>query len=328
MRDIYKTSKIDQTGLFMSSQYKFDTKPQNPSWLRRHGLTLVVVGIGVFAVRQFMTVQVPFEENLPKGSIEGEQSLAEEGVPLQGDASPEALKPFLEKGYTAHLLGKKAGVLEYKLQKGDDLKLFYVIEAYPSQGFLGIKTDSSGQIVMPEIEGPAPSDNIAEGNVGVHALTLSSIEMAPPATQAYEDAGKYLAYIPMGNVNLPPIYYFADPDCANCQKAWVALLPFLQAGKVHLRVLPSGARTAPDWYTMTIDEIILSVLPKKMGGIPLEPKGNQLDKAKAYVQDIEAFLDDYNIQGYPTFIFRGPDETPVILQGYSDRLVDALGLGR
>lgn len=309
----------------MSNHYKFEEKTTK-SRLKSNGLIVLMVIAGVAGIRALSVEVAPDDVRAGQDTVVPK---AHSPAPSTASGTPEAVKPYLDKGYSAELLDVKDGVMEYKLQKEDDVKLFYVLQAFPTQGFLGFKTDSSGQVVIPELQ-PSSEEQATqqpeEGGLGVHALTLSSIDMAPPATQAFEDAGKYLAYIPMGNVNLPPVYYFADPDCPNCMKAWGVLLPFLLEGKVHLRVLPSGARVAPDWYTMTIDEIIESVLPPQLGGKAVQPKANQLDKAKTYVQDIEAFLDDYNIQGYPAFIFRGPDGTPVILQGYSDRLVDALGL--
>lgn len=266
------------------------------------------------ARREWVTeVEGPLADNVQaaKGSSEVRLRVA--------PAQVAALKPYQDKGYAVEFLGHKGGMNEYLLTKGDDQAYFYVNPASPETGILGVQTDSNGRL---NVRLPVDEGQSVGMPEQIESLTRQTFFGRSKADRVFDDAAKYLTHIPLGNLSLPPVYFFANPDCVHCAKAWKKLKAPLAEGKIHIRLLPGGSPKAALLYDQQIDDLV-RILAE---GEPLNSEAIPSPQARDFAADIAAMEEDYDLGMYPTFVFRGLDGRMLLLQGYNDQLLAALGV--
>ncbi len=134
--------------------------------------------------------------------------------------------------------------------------------------------------------------------------------------------------IPIGNLELPEVVMFADPDCVQCLSAFATLMPYLERGVLHLEVILAKSERAPFFYsaedpTRMLLEHEVDLL---LGGEGLQASVEPNATAKEWVDRNARYMESNGLSAFPTFVVRDPEGKARVYEGFSETLPVVLGL--
>lgn len=267
--------------------------------------------------------------------------------PAAEPALPEPLVKLRDEGAQMKYLGRDLGYDGWIAVQNGQEQYFYVTPD-GSAFFLGLLFNKNGRVVtfdqMQRLKGSkdpilndllnAPSQTV-EDNVPTPAADLlakkeadkaskvanktTKPDASSPAEQLFADVNNARWFV-MGNKTAPAIYTFVDPRCPHCKELLNDLKPYIDGGKVQVRVVPVGALT-PESRPMAAyllnakdaSERLTRLMAGDQTAIPTD--------STAPAKDVDANLDvllKWKFSATPITVYRGKDGTVKLLQGRAD----------
>jgi hypothetical protein len=254
-----------------------------------HGLRVVLARSG----EQFMIFDVT-----PDGSA------AVAGVPIE--MTPAQLHQVAGKAISD--LGTTHGLEGFFVRNGPQFQVFY---ATPD-----------GQSVVPGVMWDSTGKDVTRAQVAAFPGVVPTVEVeAPSASQA---ATQPLALLEstthgtIGAVSTPKVFMFMDPQCIFSVRAFQALQPYVQSGRLRLAVIPlsvldyedsgQSTRSALALLSDAPDQIVPAWQAGQVSNTPDPAAASRLAANMAVAQAL-------GLKGTPMFWWRRPDGTAAHADG-------------
>lgn len=102
----------------------------------------------------------------------------------------------------------------------------------------GLVTQGSAAAEPPAAANPAPAALPAVATAAKPALPAkTAIQPITATIFAQAEAANWISF---GSASAPVLYMVADPNCPWCKQTWPMLKPLIDAGKLHVRLIPIG----------------------------------------------------------------------------------------
>lgn len=149
-----------------------------------------------------------------------------------------------------------------------------------------------------------------------------------PAAKILASYRQYTHTIPMGNLELPAVLMFVDPDCKQCMNAFKDLMPHLERGALHLEVALVKSPRSAHFYGAAdpVRALLAHEVDLLAGGPGLTATVPPHETSQTFVDDNNHFIDRMGITSFPTIVARDPDGKPQLFEGYSPHLTSVLSL--
>lgn len=136
------------------------------------------------------------------------------------------------------------------------------------------------------------------------------------------------AGISLGDVSLLPVFMVVDPECPVCKQAVRHLLPYLQAGKLHLRIILMRRDQTDIVPSLLATEArvthLMDIMLGEITASSLVKKPNEASLQATAIND--AMMKRFNVTQFPTFVFYDRGGKPQRLNGYSPLLASVLSV--
>ena len=160
---------------------------------------------------------------------------------------PAPLQNLANDGAQIRFLGKDQGVDGWVAIKNGQEQYFYVL---PSGAFLsGILFDAKGktvtinQVKNLREQGGSLLDSLAADTPPMQNVQdtkeAQKYEFKTPSEQLFYDI-ETSNWVPIGKAGTPVFYSFIDPQCPHCHDMMKTIKPYVDAGKVQVRMIPVG----------------------------------------------------------------------------------------
>lgn len=237
---------------------------------------------------------------------------------------PEPLQNLASDGAQIRFLGKDQGVEGWIAIKNGQEQYFYVLPG--SGGFLsGMLFDPSGNAVTIDqvrrlrAQGDDLLDKLTADSPQTTSVTNSQqdtkYEFKSPSEQLYYDI-ETSNWIPIGRAGTPLVYSFIDPQCPHCHSMMEDLKPFIDEGRLQVRMVPVGfrdetkAQAAFLLATPAPAQVWWSHLGGDQNALPARKDINQQG-----VQRNMSVMQSWKLDVTPLMVYRGKDEKVKIIRG-------------
>lgn len=247
---------------------------------------------------------------------------------LMTDLSVDQLRAISGNALTE--LGVQHGLRSFFLRSDGRFQVFY---ATPDEARVipGVMWDADGQDLtrkaIASLPGVTPTVTIGRDAADSRVTPALATSPAGAPAAGLTDA----TYGTSGNVEAPEVWAFIDPQCSFSIRAMQELQPFVDAGKVRLRLVPLSILDSEDNGLSTQHALgLVSSAPDQMlatwetGRYPQVPS----DDARAKLAANMAAAAASQIRGTPTFFWHKPDGSEGRMDGVPNdmgALVAALG---
>lgn len=235
---------------------------------------------------------------------------------------PDPIQSLVNEGAQIRFLGKDYGLEAWIAIKNGQEQYFYVM---PNGAFLtGLLFDEKGTPVtldqvrklrqqgdgkfLDMLASDKP-ENVTKAEVD------KRYEFKTPSEQLYYDI-ENSNWVPIGQAGTPLLYSFIDPQCPHCHEAMKALRPYIEAGKMQVRMVPVGFK---DMTKAQAAFLMATPGPEDVWWDHLDGNPNALPaKAEINTQGVErnmAIMQSWKLNVTPLIIYRGKDEKVKIIRG-------------
>ncbi len=249
---------------------------------------------------------------------------------------PEPIQSLVDQGAQIRFLGRDRGLEGWIAIKNGQEQYFYVL---PNDGgfITGILFDEKGNAVTVDQVSRlrAQGDDLLDKLTADAPVTKPSdakqaekYEFKTPAEQLFYDV-EQSNWVPVGKAGTPLFYSFIDPLCPHCHEMMRDLRPYIEAGKVQVRMIPVGFRDetrAQAAYLMATpapESVWWAHMDGDASALPVRQEINQQG-----VQRNLSVMQSWKLSVTPLLIYRGKDEKVKIIRGKPkdlDSLIDDLG---
>jgi thiol:disulfide interchange protein DsbG len=237
-----------------------------------------------------------------------------------------ALARIASAGAQIYDLGESHGLHAVFARSGSHFQVFYITPDGAAE-IGGIMWDAAGKDLtlsaVRDIPGVVPTVTVGNTNgrpvtsqvtyqpgapvrAAQTALPKSAPSISPAAVIAALNASTNGS---VGPADAPHLYMLIDPMCGFSVRAMQGLVPYVNAGKVHLTVIPLSVLDYEDQGASTAKaEIMVSQPPAEMVadwilGLPEAAAQGAADKLSANMALAQAL----GLKGTPTFVWQGRD---------------------
>jgi len=250
---------------------------------------------------------------------------------------PDPIQNLANEGAQVRFLGRDNGVDGWIAIKHGQEQYFYVL---PNGSFVtGILFDAKGKaITMDQIhrlrqqngeildelttDTPQLPTHVSE------AKKADKYEFKTPSEQLYFDL-ENSNWLPVGQAGTPLLYSFVDPQCPHCHNMMEAFKPYIESGKMQVRIIPVGFRDetqAQAAYLLAAPSPV-SLYWRYLDGdktaLPASP-----EISKQGVQVNLSVMQSWKLNVTPLIVYRGKDDKVKIIRGMPkdiDALINDLG---
>jgi thiol:disulfide interchange protein DsbG len=235
---------------------------------------------------------------------------------------PDPIQNLVNEGAQIRFLGKDAGLEAWIAIKNGQEQYFYVM---PNGAFLtGLLFDEKGNAITIEqvrrlreqgdgkfldLLASDKPENVTKSDVD------KRYEFKTPSEQLYSDI-ENSNWVPIGQAGTPLLYSFIDPQCPHCHEAMKNLRPYIEAGKVQVRMIPVGFKDATKAQAAFL---MATPGPEEVWWEHIDGNPNALPaKAAINSQGVErnlAIMQSWKLNVTPLIIYRGVDEKVKIIRG-------------
>ncbi len=250
-------------------------------------------------------------------------------------ALPDPLQNLANDGAQIRFLGRDQGVDGWIAIKNGKEQYFYVL---PNGSFVsGVLFDSKGKTItikqVQELRKKSggildslaadipPTKNIKDAKVA------EKYEFKTPSEQLYYDV-ETSNWVPIGAAGTPMFYSFIDPQCPHCHAMMQDLKPYIDAGKVQVRMIPVGFReeTRAQAAFLMATPSPETVWWRHMDGSSPIPASQEISQQG--VQRNLSIMQSWKLSVTPLIIYRAKDGKVKIIRGKAkdlDALIKDLG---
>ncbi len=236
---------------------------------------------------------------------------------------PDPIQNLVNEGAQVRFLGKDFGLEAWIAIKNGQEQYFYVM---PGTGaFLtGLLFDDKGNAVT--IDQVRRLREQGDGKF-LDVLTADKpatvtkdevdkrYEFKTPSEQLYYDI-ENSNWVPIGQAGTPMVYSFIDPQCPHCHDMMVAMRPYIESGKVQVRLIPVGLK---DVTKAQAAFLLATPGPEAVWWEHLDGNPNALPaKLEINSQGVErnlAIMQSWKLSATPLVVYRGKDEKVKIIRG-------------
>lgn len=236
---------------------------------------------------------------------------------------PDPIQNLASDGAQVRFLGKDGGVDGWVAIKNGQEQYFYVL---PSGDFLsGVLFNSKGSAVTVEQVARLRQQNgqLLDSLASDASQSLSTAvndkstkyEFKTPSEQLYYDI-ENSNWIPIGQAGTPLFYSFVDSQCQHCHSTLMALKPYIDSGKVQVRIVPIGFREetqAQAAYLLATPNPAATWWRHLEGDETALPASKDLSKQG--VQRNLAIMQSWKLNVTPLNVYRGKDGKVKIIRG-------------
>ncbi|MCK5383945.1 MAG: thioredoxin fold domain-containing protein [Alphaproteobacteria bacterium] len=237
---------------------------------------------------------------------------------------PDPIQNLANEGAQIRFLGKDNGVDGWIAIKNGQEQYFYVL---PNGSFLsGILFDVKGKAVtvnqvrrLREQSGELLDSLAADvPPMPTHvqeAGKADRYEFKTPSEQLYFDL-ENSNWLPVGQAGTPLFYSFIDIQCSHCYNMMVALKPYIESGKVQVRIIPVGFRDetqAQAAYMLAAPapvDLFWRYLEGDKEALPASP-----EISKQGIQRNLSVMQSWKLSVTPLIAYRGKDGKVKIIRG-------------
>ncbi len=208
-------------------------------------------------------------------------------------------------------IGENHGLKGLFLRNGAEFQVLY---ATPDRQAMiaGVMWDSTGKNItrdqVSQIEGTVPTVVVSDGDK----------ELAAKAAESGLAVVKQAAFGAYGREGAPELWMIVDPACTYSIRAFDQLKPFVQAGRLQLRIVPISILDHEDNGMSTkVALALLSNPMERMASLWMQRNfgGQPSAEAAAKLQKNGQIAEAIKLTGTPTFLFRKPDGSEGRLDG-------------
>ena len=248
---------------------------------------------------------------------------------------PDPLQNLANDGAQVRFLGRDMGVDGWIAIKNGQEQYFYVL---PNGAFVsGLLFDQRGkaltiqQVQNLRQESGAVLDSLAadtpQTNSIQDAKEAKKYEFKTPSEQLYYDI-ETSNWVPIGKAGTPVFYSFIDPQCPHCHAMMEKMRPFIEQGKVQVRMVPVGFKdeTRAQAAFLMATPSPEAVWWRHLDGSAPIPASQEISQQG--VQRNLSIMQSWKLSVTPLLIYRSKDETVKIIRGAPkdiDTLIADLG---
>lgn len=236
---------------------------------------------------------------------------------------PAPIQGLVNEGAQIRFLGKDYGLEAWIAIKNGQEQYFYVM---PSTGaFLtGLLFDEKGNAVTIEqvqrLRQQGDSKFLDVLTADKPATTSKKevderYEFKTPSEQLYYDI-ENSNWVPIGQAGTPVFYSFIDPQCPHCHEMMKTMRPYIESGKVQVRMLPVGFK---DVTKAQAAFLMATPGPEDVWWAHVDGNPNALPaKMEINRQGVErnlAVMQSWKLNVTPLIIYRGKDQKVKIIRG-------------
>ncbi len=250
-------------------------------------------------------------------------------------ALPDPLQNLANDGAQIRFLGRDQGVDGWIAIKNGQEQYFYVL---PNGSFVsGVLFDSKGKAVtIRQVQAlrkqsgsvlDALAADIPPSRSIKDAKKAEKYEFKTPSEQLYYDV-EMSNWVPIGRAGTPMFYSFIDPQCPHCHAMMEEIKPYIDEGKVQVRMIPVGFRdeTRAQAAFLMATPSPETVWWRHMSGSSPIPASQEISQQG--VQRNLSIMQSWKLSVTPLIIYRGKDNKVKIIRGKPkdlDALIKDLG---
>ena len=235
---------------------------------------------------------------------------------------PDPIQNLVNEGAQIRFLGKDYGLEAWIAIKNGQEQYFYVM---PNGAFLtGLLFDEKGNAVtidqvkrlreqgdskFLDLLAAEKPENVTKADVD------KRYEFKTPSEQLYYDI-ENSNWVPVGQAGAPLLYSFIDPQCPHCHETMKTLRPYIESGKMQVRMIPVGFK---DMTKAQAAFLLATPGPQEVWWDHIDGNPNALPaKMEINSQGVErnvAIMQSWKLNVTPLIIYRGVDEKVKIIRG-------------
>ena len=206
-------------------------------------------------------------------------------------------------------IGEQHGLRGLFLRNGSEIQVLYVAPDHQAT-IAGVMWDSTGKNLT--------RDQVAKVDGAIPTVVLNDKPVSGgPATSALASVEKatFSAY---GRDGAPQLWMIFDPACTYSIRAFDQLKPYVEAGRLQLRIVPISILDHEDSGMSTKAALALLSNPlERMAELWARRtfEGQPSVEASAKLQTNGLIAEGIKLTGTPTFLFRKPDGSEGRLDG-------------